>query len=75
MGKTFSMSHIFCDMLDQITQQQPSDANGPKSLKKELKDLRSLKAELEKELQDKCFLLVLDDLWVNGDNMRTSDST
>jgi hypothetical protein len=30
----------------------------------------SLKAELETELKDKCFLLVLDDLWVDGDNMK-----
>jgi hypothetical protein len=39
VGTTFSAGEIFCDMLDQITQQRPSDANGPKSLKTELKDL------------------------------------
>ncbi|XP_066338594.1 disease resistance protein RGA2-like [Miscanthus floridulus] len=60
VGKTFSVGNIFRDMLEQITQSQPSKDN----------DLESLKAELKKELKDKCFLLVLDDVWVNGDNMK-----
>ncbi|XP_066340411.1 putative disease resistance protein RGA4 [Miscanthus floridulus] len=60
VGKTFSMDLIFRDMLEQITQSRPSKDN----------DLESLKAELKKELKDKCFLLVLDDVWVNGDNMK-----
>ncbi|XP_066338751.1 putative disease resistance protein RGA4 [Miscanthus floridulus] len=60
VGKTFSVGNIFRDMLEQITQSRPSKDN----------DLESLKAELKKELKDKCFLLVLDDVWVNSDNMK-----
>ncbi|XP_066338753.1 probable disease resistance protein RXW24L [Miscanthus floridulus] len=60
VGKAFSVGNIFRDMLEQITQSRPSKDN----------DLESLKAELKKELKDKCFLLVLDDVWVNGDNMK-----
>ncbi|XP_066342262.1 putative disease resistance protein RGA4 [Miscanthus floridulus] len=60
VGKTFSVGNIFRDMLEQITQSRPSKDN----------DLESLKAKLKKELKDKCFLLVLDDVWVNSDNMK-----
>ncbi|CAD6255743.1 unnamed protein product [Miscanthus lutarioriparius] len=60
VGNEFSMDLIFRDMLEQITQSRPSKDN----------DLESLKAELKKELKDKCFLLVLDDVWVNSDNMK-----
>jgi hypothetical protein len=60
VGKTFSVGDIFHDMLEQITQSKPSKD----------KDLKSLKRELEEKLKNKCFLLVLDDLWVNGDNMK-----
>ncbi|XP_066338752.1 uncharacterized protein [Miscanthus floridulus] len=60
VGKTFSVGNIFRDMLEQITESRPSKDN----------DLKSLKEELNKELKDKCFLLVLDDVWVNSDNMK-----
>ncbi|XP_066338757.1 probable disease resistance RPP8-like protein 2 isoform X2 [Miscanthus floridulus] len=64
VGKTFSTGDIFRDMLDQITQRRPSnDGDSPESLK----------TQLLKELKDKRFLLVLDDLWVNDDNQKELD--
>ncbi|XP_066338759.1 putative disease resistance protein RGA4 [Miscanthus floridulus] len=64
VGKTFSTGDIFRDMLDQITQSRPSnDGDSPKSLK----------TQLQKELKDKRFLLVLDDLWVNDENQTELD--
>ncbi|WVZ49576.1 hypothetical protein U9M48_000918 [Paspalum notatum var. saurae] len=57
--KTFSLGDIFRDMLEQINQNRPSND----------KNLKNLKKELQEELKDKCFLLVLDDLWpVNGED-------
>ncbi|CAO1940411.1 unnamed protein product [Urochloa humidicola] len=61
---TFSVDKIFLSMLEQITMKdRPSDARGPKSLQKELKD----------ELRNKRFLLVLDDLWVSNENQKGQD--
>jgi hypothetical protein len=63
VGKTFSVGDIFHDMLEQITQSRPSKD----------KDLRSLKKELEEKLKDRCFLLVLDDLWIYDENQEGPD--
>ncbi|CAL4991095.1 unnamed protein product [Urochloa decumbens] len=60
---TFKVDKIFVDMLEQIRQEKPSDTKGPKSLQKELKE----------ELRNKCFLLVLDDLWVSNENQKGQD--
>ncbi|XP_066340948.1 uncharacterized protein [Miscanthus floridulus] len=59
VGKIFSLGDIFRDMLEQITHSRPSNDS-----------LRSLKEELGKALKHKCFLLVLDDLWVNYENQQ-----
>ncbi|CAN6373553.1 unnamed protein product [Urochloa humidicola] len=64
VSMTFSVDKIFLSMLEQITMKdRPSDARGPKSLQKELKD----------ELRNKRFLLVLDDLWVSNENQKGQD--
>ncbi|KAJ1277030.1 hypothetical protein BS78_05G262900 [Paspalum vaginatum] len=58
--KAFRLDDIFRDMLEKITHCRPSDTKGLKSLHEELKE----------NLRGKCFLLVLDDLWVNYGNQK-----
>ncbi|KAF8702054.1 hypothetical protein HU200_033399 [Digitaria exilis] len=60
VSKTFRLDDVFRDMLEKITQSRPSYTKGLKSLYKELKD----------KLKGKCFLLVLDDVWVNCGNQK-----
>ncbi|WVZ49516.1 LOW QUALITY PROTEIN: hypothetical protein U9M48_000865 [Paspalum notatum var. saurae] len=58
--KAFRLDDIFRDMLEKITHCRPSDTKGLKSLHEELKE----------NLRGKCFLLALDDLWVNYGNQK-----
>ncbi|CAL4991119.1 unnamed protein product [Urochloa decumbens] len=63
VSMTFRVDKIFRDMLEQITQDQPSD----------ISDLKSLQMKLKEKLEGKRFLLVLDDLWVNNENQKGLD--
>ncbi|KAJ1277001.1 hypothetical protein BS78_05G260700 [Paspalum vaginatum] len=58
--KAFRLDDTFRDMLEKITHCRPSDTKGVKRLHEELKE----------NLRGKCFLLVLDDLWVNYGNQK-----
>ncbi|CAO2206764.1 unnamed protein product [Urochloa humidicola] len=60
VSKTFRLDGVIRDMLEKITQIRPSRTKGLKSLHKELKE----------KLKGKCFLLVLDDVWVNYRNQK-----
>jgi hypothetical protein len=60
VSKTFRLDGVFREMLEKITQSRPSRTKSLKSLHKELKE----------KLKGKCFLLVLDDVWVNYRNKK-----
>jgi hypothetical protein len=60
VSKTFRLADIFRDMLEQISRSRPSGTKG----------LKSLCMELKGNLKGRCFLLVLDDLWVHYGNQK-----
>ncbi|CAO2145111.1 unnamed protein product [Urochloa humidicola] len=61
--ENFRIDKIFRDMLREIEKKQQSDSNG----------VETLRDKLEDKLKNKCFLLVLDDLWVNDKNKKGRD--
>lgn len=66
--KTFMVDDTFRDMLEQMTPDQSSNAEGQYN-----KDLRSLHKKLNEKLKGRRFLLVLDDVWVSDKNQREWD--
>ncbi|CAO1940413.1 unnamed protein product [Urochloa humidicola] len=63
VSENFRIEKIFHDMLREIKKGQQSDSNGVEALRDGLKN----------KLKGKCFLLVLDDLWVNDKNREERD--
>ncbi|CAO2142849.1 unnamed protein product [Urochloa humidicola] len=61
--ENFRIDKIFRDMLREIEKKQQSDSNG----------VETLRDNVEDKLKNKCFLLVLDDLWVNDNNKKGRD--
>uniref|UniRef100_K3YFY8 Uncharacterized protein n=1 Tax=Setaria italica TaxID=4555 RepID=K3YFY8_SETIT len=60
VSETFRVVDIFRNMLEQMTEERPSETKGLKKLQKELKSI----------LQNRRFLLVLDDVWINDGNRK-----
>ncbi|CAL4991114.1 unnamed protein product [Urochloa decumbens] len=60
VSTSFRLGDIFRDMLEQMKQNRPSNDRG----------LNSLQEELKEKLKGRCFLLVLDNVWVNDGNSK-----